>query len=326
MGQAGKGEKLTAIPCNLCGSSDADELSLVDRDGKHLRTVICRNCGLVWTDPRPADIRDFYEREYRLRYKGTYRPKPKHIYRAGKVAIDRYGRIKEHISKGMSLLDVGSGGGEFIYIMRKQGCKVTGIEPNEGYARYAISEYDLDVHVGFLQDVQLEEDSRDVVTMWHVLEHTEDPASTLERICKWIRPGGILVVEVPNVEATCQAPAHRFHIAHLYNFNPETLRGMGEKAGLTAIKQDISEDGGNITAIFKKDERKTPSCGRTIQGNYDRIAGIVRGHEVARHYTSHHPYLRFIRKICRTVAEKIATANVADGKRLLDRLCGNEAA
>ena len=60
------------IPCNLCGSSDVEVLGNRDRDGRPLRTTICRTCGLVWSNPRPAEdeVRRYYSREYRLDYKG----------------------------------------------------------------------------------------------------------------------------------------------------------------------------------------------------------------------------------------------------------------
>ncbi|MDD5229506.1 MAG: methyltransferase type 11, partial [Methylococcales bacterium] len=58
-------------PCNLCNSTQFDELSNVGRDGA-LRTVICKNCGLVWSDPFPIDTTEYYQKNYRILYKGTY--------------------------------------------------------------------------------------------------------------------------------------------------------------------------------------------------------------------------------------------------------------
>ena len=101
------------IPCNLCSSQQVSILSNTSRERRPLRTVICQNCGLAWTDPRPHQAREFYADEYRLSYKGSYSPKPKHVYRAGNVAIDRYRRIQHHLPLTGSVLDVGSGGGEF---------------------------------------------------------------------------------------------------------------------------------------------------------------------------------------------------------------------
>jgi len=56
------------IPCNLCGDVDVEEVGSRDRDGRPLRTTICRRCGLVWSNPRPGEeeVRRYYSREYRL--------------------------------------------------------------------------------------------------------------------------------------------------------------------------------------------------------------------------------------------------------------------
>jgi uncharacterized Zn finger protein len=79
------------IPCNLCGSLESEEISTLDRDKNYLRTVICQKCGLVWIDPRPneSEIKQYYSKDYRIKYKGTYKPKPKHIHRAGLIAMSR---------------------------------------------------------------------------------------------------------------------------------------------------------------------------------------------------------------------------------------------
>ena len=65
-----------SLPCNLCGSTQVAELSHLDRDGSALRTVICKDCGLVWSDPLPMDVAQYYEHDYRLDYKAAYTPKP----------------------------------------------------------------------------------------------------------------------------------------------------------------------------------------------------------------------------------------------------------
>ncbi len=59
-------------PCNLCNSTEFDVLSTRDRDGEYLRTVICKNCGLVWSDPFPINPSEYYQKNYRILYKGTF--------------------------------------------------------------------------------------------------------------------------------------------------------------------------------------------------------------------------------------------------------------
>jgi len=311
-----------SIPCDLCGGSDVSVLATRSRTGAPLRTVICRACGLVWSDPRPHDARQFYEADYRVEYKGSYEPRPKHILRAGKVALSRLGKIQDLLDGGRKrVLDVGTGGGEFAYLLSRLGHDVRGVEPNRGYAEYSIREYGLAIDVGFMQDVALPAESFDIITIWHALEHTESPSSVLDRLRRALSADGVLVVEVPNVEATCQSPKSTFHEAHLYNFNVASLRGVAEKVGLREVRHAISPDGGNITMLLRGDpSRPGPAKGASIPGNCARISGIVSRHTDLRHYATHHPYARAWGRLTRSVNEKREIAQLDGGRRLLDSL------
>ncbi|MBS0150330.1 MAG: class I SAM-dependent methyltransferase [Nitrospira sp.] len=310
-----------SIPCNLCGGTEVSTLSSRSRSGNPLRTVICRACGLVWSDPRPHDARQFYEELYRLTYKNTYSPKPKHVLRAGTVALSRFGKIAPLLSSRKTVLDVGTGGGEFAYLLQSLGYVVNGIEPNRGYADYSIQQYGLTVQVGFVQDATFAPASFDIVTIWHVLEHTEDPGFILARLRSWLKPDGILVVEVPNVEATCQAPRSTFHEAHLYNFNVVSLRRLAKKQGLYETSHLISQDGGNITMFFTpKEPLIADPFSAVIPGNYEWISRIVHQHTTLRHHLSPAPYVRAWQRLCRLFKERHETAALGSGKAILDGL------
>ena len=310
-----------SIPCNLCGGRAVSILSHRSRSGKSLRTVICQACGLVWSDPRPHDARRFYEEEYRLSYKHSYSPKSKHVLRAGKVALSRFEKIESLLSNRKAVLDVGTGGGEFAYLLQSLGHDVSGIEPNRGYADYSIQEYRLTVQVGFVQDATCSPESFDVVTIWHVLEHTEDPGSVLALLRSWLKPDGTLVVEVPNVEATCQAPHNTFHEAHLYNFNVVSLRRLARKHGLYETKHLISRDGGNITMFLSRIEPLVHDpYDASIPGNCAWISRIVSQHSNVRRHLTPIPYLRAWQRLCRSLQERREAADERSGKALLDTL------
>ncbi len=316
-----QGTKDCSIPCNLCGGTEVSILSTRSRSGNPLRTVICRACGLVWSDPRPHDARQFYEEQYRLAYKNTYSPKPKHVVRAGKVALSRFGKIAQLLSSQKTVLDVGTGGGEFAYLLQSLGHVVNGIEPNRGYADHSIQQYGVTVQVGFVQDATFAPASFDIVTIWHVLEHTEDPGFILARLRSWLKPDGVLVVEVPNVEATCQAPRNTFHEAHLYNFNVVSLRRLAKKQGLYETSHLISQDGGNITMFFTRAEPLiTDQFCAVIPGNCEWISRIVRQHTFLRHHLSPSPYVRVWQRLCRSLEERRETAAPSSGKAILDVL------
>ena len=230
-----------SIPCDLCGSTDVEEICAVDRHGGDLRTVICRRCGLVWTDPRPsaAAVRDYYVDGYRLELRGARQPRRNLVYRAANGAIDRYRNLKPILTPGCRVLDIGAGSGEFVYVLRAAGYDASGIEPDDGYASFAAQSLNAPVSHGFYQDVQVPETSQDVVTMFHVLEHLESPFDALTRARQWLAPGGRLLVEVPNFEARCLFPRARYQRAHFHNFNGPALEMLGRKAGYTVLSSAV---------------------------------------------------------------------------------------
>ncbi len=317
-------QETSSMPCNLCGDSDVSVLATHSRSGGLLRTVICKQCGLVWSDPFPHDPRHYYEDDYRVEYKNTYTPKPKHILRAGTVALARHNKIKHLLAGRQTILDVGTGGGEFAYLLKSLGHDLHGIEPNKGYAEYSVAEYGLNLQIGFIQDAQFDNDSFDIITIWHVLEHTEDPHFVLSKLRSLLKPQGVLVVEVPNLEAICQAPKSTFHEAHLFNFNLETLRKMGEKAGLIEDSHLFSDDAGNVTLFFRKAvSASTNTDSWSIADNANRIIAAIQGHTNLKHYLTATPYLRFLRRMTRTACEKNAVKDFDSDKSLLDQLYKN---
>lgn len=305
-------------PCNLCNSTEFDVLSTLDRDGKYLRTVICKDCGLVWSDPFPLNPTEYYQKDYRILYKGTFEPKIKHIYRAAKTALNRYQGLKEYLNGKQDVLEIGSGGGEFAYLLTKLGFSVRGIEPNEGYGNYSKSEYGLDVQIGFAQNTEFAPESFDFITTSHVLEHVDDPTLVLKKIHGWLKKDGLLAIEVPNIEATCQSPKSTFHTAHLFNFNQATLALLAEKSGFTVVKSFFSCDKGNVSVIARKNSELTVSPKLALVGNCEKISSIVKGHTPLAHYFSLSPYLRLFGKIPRMIEEKKIAENFSEAKAVLD--------
>lgn len=314
-------ESIAEVPCNLCGSVHVSILSQRSRSGAPLRTVACRQCGLVWSDPRPHDTRQFYEQDYRLAYKRTYEPRAKHVLRAGQVALSRFEKIRSCLHGRMRILDVGSGGGEFAYLLKSLGHEVRGIEPNQGYATFAAKQYGLDITQGFIGDVDLPQASYDLITIWHVLEHTEDPRAVLRQLQCALRPGGLLLVEVPNVEATCQSPRGTFHEAHLYNFNAATLAWLANKAGLQPCATEYSADGGNLTVFFRSlDEAAGPMPVGLTQRNHGRVAHRVHAHQPLAYWFSTHPYRRAAGRLARMASEWMKTREPRAARERLDTL------
>ena len=307
------------IPCNLCGASDVDVLGDRDRDGHPLRTTICRACGLVWSNPRPGEeeVRRYYSSEYRLDYKGRATPSLRHIARSGRGALNRYRALAPYIQRGDRILDAGAGGGEVVYVLRALGFDASGLEPDEHYARHAREALGIPVATGFVQDVTFPSGSFDAVTMYHALEHVEDPAAILSRLRGWMVEGGVLLIEVPNVEAVCIAPGHRFHFAHFYNFNREALEALGRKAGFEPVKTTTSPDGGNLISVFRAAGARQPGVDAD---NYARVSAVVKGHTAWNYYASASPYAGPLNRLRTYLADRRAARGCETPKQVLDNL------
>jgi SAM-dependent methyltransferase len=295
-----------------------------DRDGRPLRTTICRRCGLVWSNPRPgeADVRRYYSREYRLDYKGRSTPSLRHVARSARGAVNRCRELAPHLKRGDRILDAGAGGGEVVYVLRRRGFDASGLEPDEQYARHAREVLGVPVVTGFVQDAGFAPGSFDVITMYHALEHVEDPTAILEKLRSWLTDAGTLLVEVPNVEAQCISPAHRFHFAHLYHFSRATLENLGRKAGFEPTRTWTSPDGGNVIALFKAAARGRPV--RIDESDYARVANSIRQHTAFRYYRSASPYVGPFSRLKTYLLDRRAARGCETPKQVLDSVIAND--
>lgn len=225
-------------PCPL-GCPRGDEAVLCGGDELHglpgrFTVVRCRTCGLMRTNPRPTPgSMSFY-------YPADYGP-----YRDTKVTAGQEPRATKRILKKTvrallrrnddripqlppgRLLEVGCASGRFMHSMAQEGWQVEGIEFSEEAARNARS-LGHTVHIGPLETAPEPSACYDLIVGWMVVEHLHDPVDSLSKLRRWTRPGGWLVLSVPN------AGAHEFRIfrdlwyalqlpTHLTHFTPGTI-------------------------------------------------------------------------------------------------------
>jgi 2-polyprenyl-3-methyl-5-hydroxy-6-metoxy-1,4-benzoquinol methylase len=101
---------------------------------------------------------------------------------------------------GATLLDVGSGSGEFLRLARKLGYRSVGLDPDE-QAINSARNTDLDIRKGTLPGSGLPNNSFEHITASHVLEHLHQPKEGLEELWKLLKPGGRLWITQPNLGA-----------------------------------------------------------------------------------------------------------------------------
>lgn len=321
--QPQSGDLITTNPCKICFETKASVVGTLDRDGNPLTTVICTGCGLIHSHPIPTleELTTYYTQHYRQSYKSTYSPKPKHVLRAGKSALERLDRLKPVTKTGLTLLDVGSGGGEFVYLAGRAGLQASGIEPNEGYADYSREHYGIHVRPGTWENADIAAESVDIISLHHVLEHFQYPLSALIALHGWLTPGGHLMIDVPNIESLRHAPSTQFHYAHIYNFNHASLKAVAKKAGFTAVDASIS----TTTILFCKTHAPNRELVLRDEANYQYLYTRLQAHTRLSHYTSLTPYQRLFSKARKYGVEAMQLYGMEHSRDILDRLSGSTA-
>jgi len=194
----------------------------------------CRRCGLQFVSPRvvASAILDGYAA-------GT---DPEYVSQMA-ARVRTFARTLTHIQRLAGgrgrLLDIGCAAGAFLKAATDAGWDATGIEPNGWLADWGREQYGVCIHVGSIDDVLLA-GSFDVITLWDVIEHTPDPMHVLARANALLRPGGLLVVNFPDIGSwIARALGRRWPFlssVHLYYFTRETMVAALERSGLDMIE------------------------------------------------------------------------------------------
>jgi 2-polyprenyl-3-methyl-5-hydroxy-6-metoxy-1,4-benzoquinol methylase len=236
--------------CELCRSENLVFHERSDAKSKtYLNITHCLNCSLIQQKdiPTDEDLKIYYSHNYRQDYKSTYSPKPKYVQRAGQAAIDRISFLEKYIPVNNQLLiDIGAGGGEFVYIAQQSGFKSKGIEPNLGYSSFSKEQYGVDVKTAMLADVG--DSSADILTLFHVFEHMAKPHDVVKKLYQSIKDNGYLFIEVPNILQSDASPHNIYFKAHLFYYSKYTLISIASRY----FDPVHVEDHGNLRVLFKK--------------------------------------------------------------------------
>ncbi len=303
--------------CKLCDAHQAKISEHKDaKSGEILSIAFCQSCGLVQQTEIASDeaLKIYYSHHYRTDYKNTYKPKLRYVFRAGNAALKRLEFLQRVISKpeAKSLIDIGAGGGEFVYLAQKSGFLARGIEPNQGYSEYARDEYGARVDTLMLDT--LENASADVVTLFHVFEHMAKPLETMRKISDILTKDGYLFIEVPNILQADASPHNIFFKAHLFYYSRYTL----EAAAAPFFETLLVEDGGNLKMLFRKKSVALPAV--VSQNSEAVIQTQLRLH--------HKGWIEYLfkaggaLKLFRRIVQSRQESTLADpsAKALLDRL------
>lgn len=245
---------LEDVCCNLCGSGDGKTLFQGDYGGMPFSVTMCGSCGLIYLTPRFSryQIEEDYNRAAKSESYISDAGKEKELYRE---RFNKYlNEIEKHKREKGKILDIGCAIGLFLDAAVKRGWDAYGVEISNVFVEYARTEMGLNVQRGQIEDIKDRESCFDVITMWHVLEHTLDPRLAVSRAYDLLKEDGLLALEVPNGESEIQRaikthPEKIKPYGHLYYFSRETLTRLLESVGFSLITSGFSEGTGCGTLL-----------------------------------------------------------------------------
>jgi 2-polyprenyl-3-methyl-5-hydroxy-6-metoxy-1,4-benzoquinol methylase len=226
-------------PCPVCGGEDARPRFRVS--GLDSPVVVCVQCGLgrFHPSPEPETVRALYPDDYYGEPGRKFQPLIESLVRL--VGARHIGFLSRELTAGARVLDVGCGRGVLLGSLADGGFEVFGTEISAEAIRGADPRAQIRI-AAKLQDAGFDAASFDQVIIWHVFEHLDDPCGTLEEVARILKPGGRLVIAVPNF-ASAQARwtgAAWFHLdlpRHLYHFPASALRSLLTQLGFDVVSE-----------------------------------------------------------------------------------------
>ena len=225
-------------PCLVCGNTTSQAfLTAPDRfhgrDSLH-QLVRCPNCSLVWLkdSPSPDQMGVHYGPKYDriIAMAGENSPSKS---KGRSEIIDRY------ILSG-ALLDMGCNSGAFLACLKSSRWRLFGIEMSAEAARRAEITTGATIFVGDILEANYPPESFDVITCFDVLEHVYSPRMVLQRVCEWLKPGGIFYTQLPNIDSGEARSFKSYWYGlelprHISHFSPQSLRYLAKLVDLQEV-------------------------------------------------------------------------------------------
>ena len=274
---------ITHDKCPLCKSSAIKKrFACVDEfaTGEQFDIFECTACGLAFTQNAPdeKEIDRYYESPTYISHSNTSKGLVNRVYHiVRRIMLQKKARKVEKLTglKNGRLLDYGAGTGHFARLMKTRGWSVTAIEKNGKARELALKEFGFEMlpveALSTIKDKEL-----DVVTMWHVMEHIQEPDKMWDELHRILDDRGIAIIAVPN-SASYDALKYKEYWAaydvprHLWHFTPSTIVQWGEKHGFVLDGQyTMPFDGFYISMLS---EQYKGSRLHTIRGFWNGFKG-----------------------------------------------------
>jgi 2-polyprenyl-3-methyl-5-hydroxy-6-metoxy-1,4-benzoquinol methylase len=189
--------------------------------------------------PSPENLGSYYESNDYISHtdsKQSLFEKAYHFVK-GIALKNKLNLINNCSSTKGNLLDIGAGTGDFLLTAKQNGWNTIGVEPSEKAKSIAINK-----GIQFSETTQeLESDSFDVITLWHVLEHVPNLENQIKELKRLAKPNGTIIIAVPNFKSYDAKHYGKFWAAfdvpiHFWHFSKKAIQMLFEKENIKLEK------------------------------------------------------------------------------------------
>lgn len=193
------------------------------------RLVACLDCGMVYESPRFPES---------LILKGYEQARDEHDSQFSQ-RVDGFRRAIRSLKSRLppppaDVLDVGTAGGAFLTAATEWGYRAQGLDPSIALVEQG-KKRGLSITQGTLASAPWSPHTFDLVCLWDVLEHVADPFAVLSQCKRLLRPGGVLLINFPDIGTWPARLAGRHYwwllSVHLHHFSKPTLKKLCARAG-----------------------------------------------------------------------------------------------
>ncbi|TAH20365.1 MAG: class I SAM-dependent methyltransferase [Cytophagales bacterium] len=243
--------RIVHTECPICSGKNLIPF-LVCKDytvsGEQFEIAYCQPChtGLTQNIPDQASIGSYYKAESYISHSNTKAGLINRLYHYARnwMLRSKYDLVSKatHVHQG-SLLDIGSGTGYFLDMMKKKQWQVKGIEADEDARKFAEQQFGLTIFPPS-ELTRLAEKQFDAITLWHVLEHLHELNGSWQQFGRLLKDAGTLFIAVPNHE--CYDAAHykaqwaAYDVPrHLWHFSPTSIATLAQNHGFQIMEKKI---------------------------------------------------------------------------------------
>jgi 2-polyprenyl-3-methyl-5-hydroxy-6-metoxy-1,4-benzoquinol methylase len=229
------------MECNNCGHETFESFATVQCyfTKEPLSVVTCKNCGLVFLNPRPNKSLglQYFENAY-----SNARGFESHSYYRDHDQIFERNKKRLKVIEGIQppndrILDFGAGQGHFVKTAIDNNLQAVGVELSPAAIKAAKENFNLDL-VDSLEKLGTKDFG--IICLWDVIEHLEDPKSSLLKLSEYLHPDGFFVIETSNIDSldflVMRNNWSYWHVDHLYYFSGKTIEFLLKSLNFKIVK------------------------------------------------------------------------------------------